>query len=144
MGVEVITTQGLLRSFPVSLMRIGDYRAAPIISAKDPATRAAGMPTATLTAPPVLVAEVAAAVLVADWTRGVEVIVAMLELGVMLALALALALGVAVTEWTRTSVLVMVIVEVEVVVSSATANWAAARQRNDVTKALICILSNWV
>lgn len=88
-------------------------------------------------------AEVAAAVLVADWTRGVEVIVAMLELGVMLALALALTLGVAVTEWTRTSVLVMVIVEVEVVVSSATANWAAARQRNEVTKALICILSNW-
>jgi hypothetical protein len=87
----------------------------------------------------VWVAEVAAAVLVADWTRGVEVIVAMLELGVMLALALTL--GVEVTEWTRTSVLVMVIVEVEVVVSSATANWAAARQRNEVTKALICILS---
>lgn len=88
-----------------SIDRVRDYRAAPIISAKDPATRAAGMPAPRATAPPVLVADAAA------WVEEAEVEVTM---GVELAEALtgvALELGDAVTELTRIKVLVMVTVE---------------------------------
>lgn len=94
--------------------RVCDYRAWPIISAKDPATRAAGTPAPTLTAPPVLGAEVAEGTGVeVEVTRGVELAdtVIMLELGV----------GVGVTEFTLTRVLVMVVGVTEVV-SSAAAN----------------------
>lgn len=106
-----------------------------MISAKEPAIRAAGTPAPTLTAPPVLTAEGAAWVgdrVEVEETRGVEVGVAetviMLELGV----------GVAVNEFTLTKVLVMVVVDTEVVSSAAT-NWAAARQRKEVTRAPNCI-----
>lgn len=66
-------------------------------------------------------------------TRGVELAgtVIMLELGV----------GVAVTEFTLTRVLVTVIVANEVVSSAAT-NWAAARQRKEVTRAPNCIFAD--
>lgn len=118
-----------------------------MISAKEPAIRAAGTPAPTLTAPPVLTAEGAAwdgvrVGIEVEETRGVEV---------ALALALALALGltetvimleqgvdVAVNEFTLTRVLVMVVVDTEVVSSAAT-NWAAARQRKEVTRAPNCI-----
>lgn len=105
------------------------------MSAKEPATRAAGMPAPMLMAPPVWVAEAAGATAWVDEdeaTRGVEVAatLTMLELGV----------GVAVTELTRTRVLVMVVVAMEVV-SSAAANWAAARQRTEVKRALSCIFA---
>jgi hypothetical protein len=74
-----------------------------------------------------------AAAWVDETTSGVEVAetVTMLELGV----------GVAVTEFTRTRVLVMVVVDMEVV-SSAAANWAAARQRTEVTRAPNCIFAD--
>lgn len=104
------------------------------MSAKEPATRAAGMPAPMLMAPPVWVAEAAAAWVDEDEaTRGVEVAatLTMLELGV----------GVAVTEFTRTRVLVMVMVATEVVFSAA-ANWAAARQRTVVRRALNCIFAD--
>jgi hypothetical protein len=84
-------------------------------------------------APPVWVAEAAAWVDEDEAIRGVEVAttLTMLELGV----------GVAVTEFTRTRVLVMVVVAMEVV-SSAAANWAAARQRTEVMRALNCIFAD--
>lgn len=118
-----------------SFNRSCDYRAWPIISAKDPATRAAGTPAPRLTAPPVWVAEGARVGLEVEVTRGVELAgtVIMLELGV--------GVGVAVTEFTLTRVLVMVVVVTEVVSSAAT-NWAAARQRKEVTRAPSCILPN--
>lgn len=107
-----------------------------MIRAKDPATRAAGTPAPRLTAPPVLVAEgVAPVELEVGVTTGVELAgtVIMLELGVGVA--------VAVTDFTLTRVLVMVVVVTEVVSSAATI-WAAARQRNEVIKALNCIFAN--
>lgn len=114
--------------------RNGDYRAWPIISAKEPATRAAGTPAPKLTAPPVLVEATAEAVLEEDCERGVDVAeaetVAMLLLGV----------GVAVTALTRTRVLVIVVVAVDV--ESAAARLAAARQRKEVTKAPICMVAD--
>lgn len=117
-----------------SFNRSCDYRAWPIISAKDPATRAAGTPAPRLTAPPVLVAEGAERVgLEVEVTRGVELAgtVIRLELGV----------GVAVTEFTLTRVLVMVVVVTEVVSSAAT-NWAVARQRKEVKRAPNCIFAD--
>lgn len=103
-----------------------------MINAKDPATSAAGMAALTLTAPPVLATEGAAWVEVGTLS-GVDVAAteAMLEVG----------LGV--TEFTLIRVLVMVVVETEVVVSAA-ASWAAARQRKDVMRVLICILTRFV
>jgi len=88
-----------------------DYRARPIISAKEPAPRTAGMPAPTLAAAPVFVAEAA------DWLA--------VEVGVTIGVEVAgkvvmLELGEAVTEFTRIRVLVIVVVDWEVV-SSATA-----------------------
>lgn len=86
----------------MGMNRVHDYRARPIISAKDPAPRTAGMPAPTLTAAPVLVADAADWVAVAvEVIRGVEVAgkVVMLELGD------------AVTEFTLIRVLVIVVVD---------------------------------
>jgi hypothetical protein len=118
-----------------SIDRVRDYRAAPIISAKDPATRAAGMPAPRATAPPVLVAEAAAWVedgVAEEVTRGVDFAETVITL--------ALELGVAVTELTRIRVLVMVVVVTEVVTSSAAMTGATAMQRRE-TMALNFILS---
>lgn len=105
---------------------VRDYRAAPIISAKDPATRAAGMPAPRVTAPPVLVAEAAAWVEVADEevARGVEVAETLIRV--------ALELGVAVTELTRIRVLVMVVVVTDVTSPDAITR-ATAMQRRETT-----------
>lgn len=123
-----------LVSMATSIDHVRGYRAAPIISAKDPATRAAGMPAPRATAPPVLVGEAAAGVEVEEEeTRGVEVAEADTDTRV------ALELGVAVTELTRIRVLVMVVVETEVTSSEAMTG-ATAMQRRE-TMALNFILS---
>ena len=90
------------------------------------------MSAPTLAAAPVFVAEAA------DWLA--------VEVGVTIGVEVAgkvvmLELGEAVTEFTRIRVLVIVVVDWEVV-SSATATWAAAMQRKEVKRALICILAN--
>lgn len=106
-----------------------------MMSAKEPAMRAAGTPAPMLTAPPVWVAEGAA--WVDETTSGVEVAVTL----VMLELGVGVGVGVAVIEFTRIKVLVMVAVDTEMV-SSAAAKWAAARQRTEVMRAPNCILAN--
>lgn len=132
-SLPVTDTESAWSQSTASIDCIRDYRAAPIISAKDPATKAAGMPAPRATAPPVLVAEVAA------WVEEAEAEVAK---GVELAETLtrvALELGVAVTELTRTKVLVMVVVAKEVTSSEAMAGATAMQKRE--TMALNFILS---
>lgn len=114
-----------------------NYRAWPIMRAKDPAIRAAGTPAPRFIAAPVELAAATAEVVEEARDRGVEVAVAdtvtMLELGV----------GVGVTELTRIRVLVMVVVAVDVTSSSARANGAAARQRREVMTVVNFIVASY-
>lgn len=126
-------SRACLISKTASIDRVRDYRAAPIISAKDPATRAAGMPAPRATAPPVLVAEAAALVEVADEdARGVEVAETVIRV--------ALELGVAVTELTRMRVLVMVVVAMEVTSSDAMTGATAMQRRETMAPSFILSL----